>query len=248
MSTKKYFTTTNHLSENAVALYVDAVKLDQVEKIPTEIVRHVEDCEQCAMQIMEVTELVTDDQYDKTMKHPFFGIKERKNSPFLVIYRVAAVLVIAAFIGTIYYGLNNRTMDAIPGNKPAVTQQQSIPNEHPVIGEKKLIVKPTEDLFAVNSVVSPNLEDLVQTQFRSTSIEVISPAIGEIVQTPVTFRWKQFEKKITIKILSNKELTLVSSTLSGSSFTTPKKFAPGLYYWKLETAEELLYVGKFLVR
>ncbi len=251
MRTKKYFSPNNHLSENGIALYVDAIKLEQVGKLPEEILRHVEECEECAMQVMEVTELVSDDQYDNNSEHPFFGPKKQTPFVFPAIYRIAAVLVIAALISTIYYILADRTSTGTPGNEPVMTEQLNqltVPNRTVLAETEKTSEKDAPSLFAMNFEPSPNLEDLVQTQFRSISIEVISPVNGDIVQTPVTFRWKRYEKRVTIKILSNKELTLVSSTLSGDSFTSPKKFAPGLYYWKLETTEELLFVGKFLVK
>ncbi len=243
------FLSRNHLNENGIALYVDAIKLEQIDKLPAAIVHHVEQCEECKMQIMEVAELMAGQEYDKTVKHPFFNPKEYP--VYSGIYRIAAVLVIAAFIGTIYYFLANKMPETIQNKQSLVIEQQP---RNPVltdslpVEQKRSPAKPTDNLIAANVESSPNLDDLVQTQFRSTTIEIISPEIGAIVQNPVTFRWKQYEKRITIKILSNKELTLVSSTLSGDSFTTTKKFAPGLYYWKLETTDELLFVGKFLVK
>ncbi|MDP1677959.1 MAG: hypothetical protein Q8L88_13960, partial [Bacteroidota bacterium] len=220
MNTKSFFSDNNHLSENGIALYVDAIKLERIDNLPAAIVHHVEECEECKMQIMEVAELLAGEQFDKTMNHPFFSPKEAIPASFSVIYRIAAVFVIAAFIGTIYYFLANRMPETTQNNQSAATEQKNLLPVHKdslAIEHKQSSVKPTDDLFAVNYEPSPNLEDLVQTQFRSTTIEIISPAIGEIVRNPITFRWKQYDKRITIKILSNKELTLVSSTLSKDS-------------------------------
>lgn len=251
MNTKSFFSDTNHLSENGIALYVDAIKLEQLNRLPAAIIFHVEECEECKMQIMGVTELLADEQYDTTMSHPFFGPKEYPSSTFSGIYRIAAIFVIAAFIGTIYYSLSNRMSDTIQNKQSLATEQQKqhpVPNDSLTVKRKQSAAKPTDDLIAANLEPSANLDDLVQTQFRSTTIEIISPEVGEIIQSPITFRWKHYDKRLTIKILSNKELTLISSTLSGDSFTTSKKFAPGLYYWKLVTDDELLFVGKFLVK
>jgi hypothetical protein len=250
MNNTNFFTTNNHLSENGIALYVDAIKLERIDNLPATIVHHVEECEECKMQIMEVAELLANEQYDKTMDHPFFGFKKYSNSTFPGIYRIAAVFVIAAFIGTIYYFLANKTPNALQNKQTVAVQQKqlSVPNDSSTIQSKQTASKLTQDLLAANFEPSPNLDDLVQTQFRSTTIEIISPAVGEVVINPIIFRWKQYDKRLTIKILSNKESTLVSSSLSGDSFTTSKKIAPGLYYWKLETDDELLFVGKFLVK
>jgi len=251
MNSLHFFLNTNHLSENGIALYVDAIKLERTDGLPESIVHHVEQCEICKMQIMQVAELMADEHYDKSMKHPFLAPKESHISTYADIYRIAAVLVVAAFIGTMYYFLSNSMPEKVGGKQSVAVEQQKqlpVPRGSTPDVRKQTPVKQKEELLAANFESSPNLEDLVQTQFRSTSIEIISPSVGDIVRSPITFRWKQYDKPVTIKILSNKELTLISSTLSGDSFTTSKKFAPGLYYWKLETADELLFAGKFLVK
>ena len=150
MNTKSFFSDTNHLSENGIALYVDAIKLEQLNRLPAAIIFHVEECEECKMQIMGVTELLADEQYDTTMSHPFFGPKEYPSSTFSGIYRIAAIFVIAAFIGTIYYSLSNRMPDTIQNKQSLATEQ---PNQLPVssdsvsIPRKQSLVKPTHDLL-----------------------------------------------------------------------------------------------------
>lgn len=251
MKTRTFFSDSNHLSENGIALYVDAVKLERIDNLPRVIIDHVEECEECKMKVMHVVEIMAEQPYDETIQHPFFGAKELVSSPYSVVYRIAAVFVIAAFIGTFYYFLADGMHGTMQNERSLSTQQQTqtpVSFDSLAVEQKRSPAKSTDDLIAANSEPSANYEDLVQTQFRSTTFEIVSPEIGEIVQNPVTFRWKQYEKRITIKILSNKELTLVSTTLSGDSFTTSKKFSPGLYYWKLETDNELLFVGKFLVK
>ncbi len=247
MTSSKFFIHGNHLSENGIALYVDALKLERLHDLPETIRLHVEQCEECKMQIMEVSQLMNDKVYDKTMKHPYFDAQEQTSSPFSIVYRIAAIFVIAAFTATTYYLLFNGASD----QHHDITVQHApniISADSARIEKKQSPPSPTSDLFAANFEESPNLEDLVQTEFRSTTINILSPAIGEIVRTPIIFRWKQYDKPLKIKILSNKERTLVASTVRGDSFTTTKKFAPGLYYWKLETDDELLFMGKFLVK
>lgn len=251
MKTKKYFSDSDHLSENGIALYVDAIKLERVADLPADILHHAEECDACKMKIMNIVEIMADQPIDTTVPHPFFGTKETVSTSFGILYRIAAVFIIAAFAGTIYYFLSNRSPDTIHNNQSLTREEQSntpVPVDPLPVEQKQSSKKPPENLIAANFEPSENFEDLVQMQFRSTTIEVISPEIGEIVENPITFRWKHYDKPITIKILSNKELTLVSTTVTADSFTTTKKFAPGLYYWKLETENELLFVGKFLVK
>jgi Tol biopolymer transport system component len=53
---------------------------------------------------------------------------------------------------------------------------------------------------------------------------------------------------LMLKILSNKEQTLVAAEFKTNSYTAQKIFSPDLYYWKLEAKDELIYVGKFVAK
>ena len=48
----------NHLPEEQLALYVDALVLDQQDQLPEEILEHVEECEECKMEVIGVRELI----------------------------------------------------------------------------------------------------------------------------------------------------------------------------------------------
>jgi hypothetical protein len=43
-------------------------------------------------------------------------------------------------------------------------------------------------------------------------------------------------------------MTLQTITVRGSRYVFSQKIPPGLYYWKLESKDELLFLGKFLVK
>ena len=47
-----------HLTEQEIALYVDALVLDQQNQLPEEIREHVKKCFGCKVEVMEVGELV----------------------------------------------------------------------------------------------------------------------------------------------------------------------------------------------
>ncbi|MDD8019428.1 MAG: hypothetical protein PHP42_13730, partial [Bacteroidota bacterium] len=121
--------------------------------------------------------------------------------------------------------------------------------KEPAHGVKQQPVKKDNDaLLVANFTESPNMEDLVQNQFRSTSIEALSPIVGKVASQPIIFKWKGYDEQVTVKVLSNKEVPVSSTTVDGTSLTLKKNLSPGLYYWKLESKEELLFVGKFIVK
>lgn len=253
MTTSSFFTNRMHLTDEGVALYVDAMKLKRTTELPKEMLKHVEYCPDCQLQIVELYELLKNEVYEPSLKHPYFDrVQEPEVRYGSVIYRVAAVLAGVALLGIGYYFLSTTNVQYTPS--PLVETDQSVHRkERPQnIKQQEHITQektPTQQQdFAANFIESPNLEDLVQTQFRSIAVEVITPKAGDVVQQPVVFKWKGVDEPLTIKILSNKEQTLATANITTNTYTTKKILSPGLYYWKLETKDEVIYVGKFLVK
>lgn len=48
----------DHLTENEIAQYVDALVSDKQDQLPEEILEHVEECVECKMEIIEVALLI----------------------------------------------------------------------------------------------------------------------------------------------------------------------------------------------
>ncbi|MBI2428569.1 MAG: hypothetical protein HYV29_07215 [Ignavibacteriales bacterium] len=247
MNSTSFFTDRMHLTEEGVALYVDALKLQRTSALPKIMLKHVEHCPDCQLQIVEVHEMMKNEVYDASMKHPYFDtiVHEPAVRYGTSLFRIAAVITGAALLGFGYYFASNSNTFRTP---PAVVQQEMPQQEQTKVPAQESTVKEKEQLLADNFSESLNMEDLVQTQFRSISVEVITPDVGEVVQQPIEFKWEDVGEPLSLKILSNKERTLISAQVTTNSYTAQKKFAPGLYYWKLETKDELIFVGKFLVR
>ncbi|MEW5800106.1 MAG: hypothetical protein AB1728_13990 [Bacteroidota bacterium] len=247
MNSTSFFTDRMHLTDEGVALYVDALKLQRTSDLPKEMLKHVSHCPDCQLQIVEVHEMMKNDLYDASMKHPYFDtvVHEPAVRYGASLFRIAAIVTGAALLGFGYYFATNNTTVQTP---PAIVQHETPKMDQTNVPAKEPPVKEQEQLLADNFSESLNMEDLVRTQFRSISVEVITPDVGEVVQQPVQFKWKDVGEPLTLKILSNKERTLISTQVTTNSYTAQKKFAPGLYYWKLETKDELIFVGKFLVR
>lgn len=248
MTTSSFFTNRMHLTDEGVALYVDAMKLKRTSELPKDMLKHVEFCPDCQLQIVELYELLKHEVYDLSQKHPYLdAVREPEVRYGFSLYRIAAVLAGAALLGIGYYFISTTNTPQTP---PALVEKetpQSIkPQKH--VPQEKTPTQQQQPDFAANFVESPNMEDLVQTQFRSVSVEVITPKTGEVVKQPVVFRWKGIDAPLTIKILSNKEQILFAAEVATHTYTTTKTLPPGLYYWKLETKDELMYVGKFLVK
>ena len=106
------------------------------------------------------------------------------------------------------------------------------------------------DFYAANFEASPNLEDMVGQVFRSTySLKVLSPEKGVNLKGEITFQWEiQYDGELYLKILNNVEDVIWEEMTKSNDYRFTNELAPGLYYWKLETEDRLLYVGKFFVK
>ena len=238
--TMNFFKEDTHLSEEAVALYVDALKLKIVDQIPEAIRDHVSECAQCKIEIEDLFLLLEDEKYELEEPHPYYRplSKWRKKGMFLA-YRIAAVFLLAIGI----YGVFQMYLHKLDKNaeKNATPEISKIT----ITGDTSL-VKTDEKLLADNFAVLPSLEDLVKTEYRSSTVEIQSPALNADVGESIAFKWAHAPgKHVILKILNNagKEVNLVRTEKNTYVFGGMLK--PGLYYWKLESEDELLFVGKF---
>lgn len=117
--------------------------------------------------------------------------------------------------------------------------------------------KNSADLFGPNFEPLPYFEEWISEDTRSAgeTLEVVmSPAIGEkFTDKGITFQWRMRENvPVTLKILTNVEEEVLTATPDPTQFpfytvvVEPDTFTEaGLYYWRLEDEQDVLYVGKF---
>src|SRR5450759_692149 len=99
-----FFTDKAHLSDEAIALYVDALRFNKVYHLPSVILSHVADCRECKMEIVEIFSLLQGPEIGGTEPHPFLDEKSAEGEKeFSIAFRVAAVLVIGISIGLVSY-------------------------------------------------------------------------------------------------------------------------------------------------
>ena len=94
--------------------------------------------------------------------------------------------------------------------------------------------------------INPDFEIFIDGQLRSDDIVVSKPTRNEIVSLPYNFEWSP-KKNITLLIYNNRSVLIVDTLLNDSTFHLKKPLAEGLYYWKIESPDELLYISKFKI-
>jgi hypothetical protein len=169
----------------------------------------------------------------------------RKSQP---AYRTAAILL--ASIGLTILGL----LIFVPTPEREVQPNQTTVPEHaskdPRAGVPvKVAQEPAGGKdTAANYHPLPALEALIGSQPRRAQFRVLSPDETVAKEKLIFFRWNSERKgpwKVTI--LNNKGETLKEEEVKDPEYTlsSPK---PGLYYWTVAREDELLHVGRVVVR
>lgn len=243
-----FFVEDSHLSEEAVALYIDALEMHNAYLLPGAVLEHVDNCEKCKSEIIEALSLVEESVYKVQEPHPYLVKKPRLTlARFSSSYRIAAVFLIGISVGTLFYFFEfmkddrSTISDSVRSMLIAHPEIRKSPAKNNQINQQKT--------SADNFSESPNLEDLVNSVSRSESPLAVSPKNNADVGREILFRWNiQDAGSVSLTILSNREEVLKNVKVNKSKYFFSGKLDRGLDHWKLEHKDELLYVGKFFVR
>ena len=214
---RKYFENNGHLNDKGVSLYVDALRLDKINTLPAEVTGHVEECTECKKAVVQLNALMEDTAPAADETHPFFDKANTSGKS-----RYFSVYRIAAAVA--FFLLIGVLVFY-------VTRSPHVP-----------------DTFAENFEPFPLYESMVEQDFRSYGLEILSPGAGEEMRNGVTFQWEiRYDDQLIVSILDNRGEIVQTNTLTEDVYHFDDLLEPGLYYWRLETEERLLYVGKFIV-
>ena len=261
-----------HLSDEAAALMVEALLHQEITDVPEIILTHVEDCRGCKDKIMEVATFLRNPDSAGELKQKL--LKKAKYQRDWHFYRgkIAAVFVVFALLASAYFFIykDPSFISRFLADPAANKQDQKVRTETTATttgintNEKKAAVD--QGIKDINEIkanvgkrkngrspasryrVNPNLENMIGSRVRSGLFEVLGPENGSVIKEPIHFSWKKaLVSPHTLKIVNNKNQVLYMYPVQGTSFEFNEMLAHGLYYWKLENQNELLYVGKFFI-
>lgn len=237
-----------HLTDEGVALFVDALKLGHVNELPVEIRNHVGDCFKCKLEIVDLNEATRELDYSNIPDNPFVarssrGSRKPGNLPFF--FRIAAILIAAIGIGYL----------ALLQIRPKNTSTNLASNKATTNGATSGVDSVAEtghahDLgpLATKFVPDGHLEYAVGSNLRGSPVELLAPGIGDSVQFPLTFKWGPSDfGTVVIEVVTNTDSLVFRQSVSANHAAVEKPFSPGVYYWKMLKDGELLAVGKFFV-
>ena len=255
-----------HISDDAAALTADAIIHGQISTVSEQILTHVEHCTECKDKIIDVVMILRNPDLEKDIV--INTEKNRRKSIFFYPVRIAAIFAVFALMLSAYFfitthpkvfnstlsdsqnyetkqqGISNNSNLSINGsnetnneNDPASIQKEMSHEDLASLEEKQASFK-----------VNPNLENMIGSQLRGSAPEALSPLNNETVKCPIRFSWKkELTSPITLEIVNNKNKILYSFSVKGFYFDFNNELPKGLYYWKLVSKNEAVFVGKFFI-
>lgn len=242
-----------HLNDEAVAIYAEAFINEHRDKIPSSVLDHVEDCFTCKKEILSVYQIIREDA------------RLNKINPTIKIsyaVKIAAGIALLFGLGFLTYYLIERRQDdkiaKVNTNKPYYSNPEVRNNNENTSAQytQNSTSKSSgkiDNSLAENTKESQLFEGLINSNYRSTEVIVSVPQIGQQFKTgeAVSFTIKSSDasKLFWIELYNNKEKRILqTNTFAAPNFLLKDKLSPGLYYWKLLADDNLLYVGKIIVR
>ena len=259
-----------HLGDEESALVIDALRSGMRPPLPDGLLNHVENCPDCQAKILEIHHYLKNPIAPSTFVQvrDMFSVKKPKVPAWLPLSgRAAAALFVFTLLAAVYFSLPRGGSHFLPANpeinsiaSPTQTAQvnaSKIPSQTMPI--KNVTGKKPQAIFSGESggnssrkasafAVNQNLEFMVGSRSRSFIIEVYSPGNHATLEDEIMFSWREFTSEpLSLVILNNRNETVARSPVRSGRFQFNQPLPPGCYYWKLESADELYYVGKFFI-
>ncbi len=261
--TTEMFTPDGHLTEQAVALFAEALKYSGAELMPDAVASHVEDCFDCKAAILDVSELISADELPPLAEHPYFSlqIKPSVQTPVIPLkktgvggyffLKIAAGLVLVTAISLLLMIV----IKNISPQKPAISRQDTAGNflkqELPVPNDAQ--ADPTaSDPVQIAAVFTPNpaLAKLVSGQTRAPGFKMLSPRPDAAfsMAAELVFSWQtEMAGPFLIRIMDNTGKVKFEKSLSDMKLNVSELPAKGLYYWFVSADEDLVSGGSFTI-
>lgn len=252
-----------HLSEQAIALYAEALHYAGPELMPAPVVSHVEDCLDCKASIMDVVELIRQEDLPALQDHPYFGNhqipgvadpqekKAGKGKGGYLFFRIAAGLLLVSAISIVLMIV----IKNISPQKTPVSRQDTAgihPEQQPPDSSSRLLkpASPEAPLIAEAFTPNPALEKLISGQTRAWNAKLISPLSGTNCKPgkAIVFQWEYPDGgSFRLRILNHAGSLQLEQETRETRLNINNLKKEGLYYWFLAAEDDLIAGGKFTI-
>ncbi len=240
-----------HLIQEEILKYAEYLRKGGKDKLPDSILEHTEECMQCKKEVLELFTVLKEIDSGAKVIGSLNGAvsREFRIGAYIKVAAVIAIMVLPFYffftqdysITKPPYGKSLSKTDVKSG------EDEGDINESAKAGREELLAGDFKNGTGIYSPIS-EYEAVSGDVFRSQKLIVISPINAKESDGDVTFRLK-FEKPEHryIKVFNNRNKLVFTTASADTGLNFTETFPPGLYYWKLETASDLLYLGKFII-
>lgn len=245
--------TQQHLTPQEIARCADSINRGTYSTIPANLREHLVACEQCADELLAVTELTHDTlSVDMTPERaPIFKPSIPRG---IIKYTLAAAALIVAVI--VLIESRNDTTTKYPDNHSAHTNtpvvKKEIQNDKPDTIQP-VIKTPVTQKRELLAQFKPNhkLELLVENyQYPSrweTGMSIYDEVLRKPVLTADSLCWPQETPGEHVVEILNNQNKLIHNLHTTTGCVYIPDLEPGLYYWKVINKDyDLLFVGKIV--
>jgi len=251
-----------HLTEEQIAIYAEALATDNSANLSDDIKRHVKECLECSNEILSVSELLRE-EYKNSIADGLNSIKKSSNNKGF--WLAAASIIVIAALGYLFTRTNNAPEKNLMAIDSTIFKTENIAYTYneventitdtnsTIIDNSKAdsVVSPAKKEIAIAFLTNKDLDKLVSrfedASMRSVDIDIITPSDIKISKNDsINLEWNNTNNQyLTIEIFDNKGNKITSKTSSKSIVTITEISKSGLYYWKLINENyDLLFCGK----
>jgi hypothetical protein len=275
---EELFREDGHLNDEGVAYFAESLVQSKMQRVTDGIRSHVENCFDCKKRIFSIHDILVEDttvnhQIQELVK---LNLIEKRgiifNRALVYSMRIAAILIVGLGIYFLIFKYSSNSenfanMDLKINNK---TDSAKNPSHVSKVKEGVVIfdtskkglkndVKPSIEeafdttLLAENFKNNKSFDELMNSTMRSgIEFKVLSP--NNLAQfspgQSIEISWKtDLDGPFAITFFTNQGKTIYSSKpIITKKYKMNFVLSPGLYYWKLETEDEMLNIGKILIK
>jgi hypothetical protein len=132
-----------------------------------------------------------------------------------------------------------------------VSNNNDIDDQKQLIEKESIIQTESDSKLVVNNFNESAYFESLIGNFRSYDLTVISPTHNEefVHEDNISFSWEESSQPESNYLLSifNSHETLILQTPIENNFALIEELQPGLYYWKIEYKDKLMYFNKFRI-
>lgn len=256
-----------HLTDESISRYVEVLQSQEWESLPEEIQTHIETCNACQQEAMDLYAIVSHSGQAKELELP-----KPKTGGRVIRMRVMRWAMVAVLAGLSFYlyryldrpkAIDNIEIDGPIANDPGELKNsdedednllEPTPKKEETVNPAKSTTPVPErdvrDLYAANFVPSESMELLLADQLRSSGVQLVSPSSEKVAdwKSGIYFQWTgTAQDGLSLQLENNRGERLYEQPVEALTHTVKLELEPGIYYWRLESEEDLLMLGRLVL-